>query len=603
MKLGLNTQEKEAVSEKTVDSDIEPGEDIIVQKEMIEQRTPEKEFMPPEIVQPYSTVKKNNNILRKGKKKSTEKTNTLRTLLLYWSLQYKKCVNMECCSVFLLVIAIAILIIFKRSFSYWKKKGVYAPTPSFPFGNAKNAIMQKCCIGIELKDVYNHFKERSLSFGGYYFLTTPIFIPVDLNVIKKILITDFNHFTNRSYFSQKYDPLSQHLFALKGAEWKIMRSKLTPAFTTSKNKMLFETVLMCVKDLIILLDNASEMNEKIEIKNLSSRLAIDVIALCVFGIEADSIKNPNSKIKKNVTEYFHPSPRNAFMLLLALINPKILSFFKIKMTSKNVSDFFMNLMETTVNYRETNNLIRKDFIHLLLQIKNNSKINDDAVGGFQGTDLAPQLTIEEMAAQCLVFFIGGFETVSCTITYCLYELAKNTAIQKKARAEVRKCFVENSENDQLTYALLQKMCYINKVVYETLRLYPPAATLLRECSKDYIIPNTNVRIEKGCSVLVPTLGIHRDPDLYPNPDEFDPERFSPENIKNRHACAWIPFGEGPRNCIAYQFGLMEIKIVLATLLNRYQFTINSETQQPLIPSSKTILLLPSNKVWLNFERL
>ncbi|KAK4873069.1 hypothetical protein RN001_015098 [Aquatica leii] len=510
---------------------------------------------------------------------------------------------MECCLVFLLVIAIAILIVFKRSFNYWKKKGVYTPTPSIPFGNAKNAVMQKCCFGIELKDVYNHFKEKSLSFGGYYFLTSPIFIPVDLDVIKQILITDFDHFTDRTYFLQKYDPLSQHLFALKGAEWKEMRSKLTPAFTASKNRMLFETVLMCVKDLITVLDNAAEMNEKIDIKDISSRLAIDVIASCAFGIEVDSLKNPNSEIKKNVAEYFQISTRNAITLLLAVLNPKILGFFKIKVTSKNVSDFFMNLMETTVNYRETNSLIRKDFIHLLLQIKNNAKINDDLVGGFEETDLAPQLTIEEMAAQCLVFFLGGFETVSCTITYCLYELAKNPAIQKKAREEVQKCFMENSENDQLTYAVLQKMCYIDQVVYETLRLYPPVAALLRECSKDYIIPNTDVRIEKGCSVVVPTLGIHRDPDIYPNPDEFDPERFSPENIKNRHACAWMPFGKGPRNCIAYQFGLMEINIVLVTLLNRYQFTINSGTQQPLIPSSKTVLFLPNNKVWLNFEKL
>ncbi|KAK4873115.1 hypothetical protein RN001_015144 [Aquatica leii] len=334
--------------------------------------------------------------------------------------------------------------------------------------------------------------------------------------------------------------------------------------------MLFETVLMCAKDLITIVDNAAEMNEKIEIKDISSRLAIDVIASCVFGIKADSLKNPNSKIKKIVTEYFEISTRNAITLLLAVINPKILAFFKIKVTSKNVSDFFMNLVKTTVNHRETNSLIRKDFIHLLLQIKNNAKINDDSVGGFQGTDLAPQLTIEEMAAQCLVFFIGGFETVCCTITYCLYELAKNPAIQKKAREEVQKCLMENSENDQLTYAVLQKMCYIDQVVYETLRFYPPVSGIIRECSKDYIIPNTNVRIEKGCSLLIPTLGIHRDPDIYPNPDEFDPERFSPEIVKNRHACAWMPFGEGPRNCIAYQFGVMETKMAIATILNRLQ---------------------------------
>ncbi|KAK4873113.1 hypothetical protein RN001_015142 [Aquatica leii] len=350
-------------------------------------------------------------------------------------------------------------------------------------------------------------------------------------------------------------------------------------------------------------NTAAEINETIDVHDLSSRLGIDVIASCAFGIEADSLNNPNSQVKKNATEYFRSSIRNTILLLIGMINPRILSFFRINFVSKKVTNFFINLMEETVDYREANNVIRKDFIHLLLQIKNNANIIDDAVGSFEKTDLAPQLTIKEMAAQSLVFFVGGFETVSITILYCLYELAKNPTIQDKARAEIQKCLLENSENDKLSYALLQNLHYVDKVIHETLRLYPPVSIISRECTKNYTIPDSDVTIEKGCAVIISTLGIHRDPEFYPNPDEFDPERFSPEDMKKRPPCTWIPFSAGPRNCIAYQFGTMEAKTVIATLLNRYRFTITPESEQPFTYSASTLLLLPSNKIQLNVEKL
>lgn len=92
----------------------------------------------------------------------------------------------------------------------------------------------------------------------------------------------------------------------------------------------------------------------------------------------------------------------------------------------------------------------------------------------------------------------------------------------------------------------------NVLFSETLRKYPPGIVLSRVSNKDYKVPDTDVVLPKGSEVLIPVLGLHKDPEYFPNPEKFDPDRFSLENKKTRPSCTYLPFGEGPRNCIGKQ---------------------------------------------------
>lgn len=159
---------------------------------------------------------------------------------------------------------------------------------------------------------------------------------------------------------------------------------------------------------------------------------------------------------------------------------------------------------------------------------------------------------------------------------------------------------------------------------ETLRKYPPQPCLSRVATADCRIPGTSYVVPKGDHVYIPVIGIQNDPEIYPDPDRFDPDRMTHEKMKARHPCAFMPFGMGksslfgvkngeditlvqlvlgPRICIGYRFGLLQVKLGLAMVISRYCLTINSKTRQPLNFLPNRIDLDVQDGIWLNARPL
>lgn len=185
------------------------------------------------------------------------------------------------------------------------------------------------------------------------------------------------------------------------------------------------------------------------------------------------------------------------------------------------------------------------------------------------------------------------------MSFALYELALNPDIQDKLAEEIRDSISEH--DDKITYDSLQEMKYLDKVVSETLRKYPPTGNLFRQCTKQYKIPGTNVVLDKQSRVFISVHAIHRDPKYYPNPDKFDPERFTPEEKAKRHPMTYMPFGEGPRMCIGSRFGLLEVKLGLATLLKRYRFEVCDRTTIPPKFDPRAFTASLKGGVWLRIK--
>ena len=204
----------------------------------------------------------------------------------------------------------------------------------------------------------------------------------------------------------------------------------------------------------------------------------------------------------------------------------------------------------------------------------------------------------EVLAQLLIFLTVGYETTASTLHFICYILSQKPDIQNKLREEILEVL---NERDSIDYEDMSKLQYMNQVISETLRMYPPAVRSDRYCQKTTIIKN--IEIEKGSSVSFSIYNIHHDPEYYPNPHKFDPERFSPENKSSRHPMAYIPFGAGPRNCIGMRFAEFEIRLTLVDLIKKYRLLPSEGMPGLPISISSVSLLKPEVELKCRVERI
>lgn len=144
-------------------------------------------------------------------------------------------------------------------------------------------------------------------------------------------------------------------------------------------------------------------------------------------------------------------------------------------------------------------------------------------------------------------------------------------MQAKVYAEIRQIFGDSKR--ECTFADVMEMKYLERVILESLRLFPPVPMIARKLTEDVQLVSENHKLPAGCSVVIGTYKIHRRPEIYNNPETFDPDNFLPERTQNRHYYSYIPFSAGPRSCVGRKYAMIKLKILLSTILRAYK--INS----------------------------
>ena len=198
-----------------------------------------------------------------------------------------------------------------------------------------------------------------------------------------------------------------------------------------------------------------------------------------------------------------------------------------------------------------------------------------------------QMNTAELRDNLLTFIVAGHETTALTLSWALYLMGFDQAVQQKARAEAQTVL----QGRAATGADVENLPYIRQIIDETLRLYPPAGVISRTAQRNDTLCGREVR--PGDTVMVPIYALGRHQQLWDQPDVFDPDRFKDRKAIDRYA--YLPFGDGPRICIGASFAQQEAVIILATLLSRFRFTpVAGKSPEPVM----ILTLRPEGGVWL-----
>lgn len=444
--------------------------------------------------------------------------------------------------------AVIFYLLDKHFLSYWSKRGFDYAEPTFLVGNFADQIKGRKTVGAFFADVYKKYKNSKLL--GFYFSYRPALIINDPEYIQDILIKDFTAFHDRGLpVNEKKNPLSAHLFTLEGQKWRDLRVKLSPTFTSGKLKGMYSTIRDCAKVLEdYLIGQTKNGKDTFEFRDLLARFTTNVISSVAFGIENDCINDPENIFRKMGIKIFETSFKRRFIRILTLVAPKLLSPLNLKSQDEEMEKFFFDLVRTTIDYRSKNKneQQRKDFMNLLIQLKDQGYVSVDKNEEYEAGDKQvdfKKLTLNQVAAQTFLFFIAGFETSSSTMNFSVIELCKNQKIQQKAQKEID----DVVKGGEISYENLNELKYLDMIVDETLRKYPIVPILNREASRDYQFAHSNLVVEKGTAIIIPVLGIHRDANIYENPLEFKPERFSDSPSGNSYGSGltYFGFGDGP----------------------------------------------------------
>ncbi|KAF4524104.1 hypothetical protein B566_EDAN007687 [Ephemera danica] len=380
--------------------------------------------------------------------------------------------------------------------------------------------------------------------------------------------------------SEDADPLvARNLFNIRGQNWKYMRTKLAPVFTSGRMKAMFPMVLQCATNLEAFLENVAQSTGEVELKDILARYTTDVIASNVFGITCDSINEPSNTFRLMSKKMLETDVIQGLRVAIITYIPGLANKVRATFFKPECEVYFRDLVNDIIKSRAASGDIKKDFLQLLIELMDKGKLNneDEKQPGKEDlieNNIIEKITYTDVLAQASVFLFAGFETSSSAMTFALFELARRPDLQRTARQHIEE--VLQRHDGELTYQALHDMTYLDWILQETLRKYPSLA-IFRECTKKYTIPGSDVTIEEGTPLIIPNYGLHYDPKFFPDPEKFIPERFSDAEMVKENQYIYLPFGEGPRLCIGKRFAYIQSKLGLLTFLRKFEVQANSKT--------------------------
>ncbi|KAF5306332.1 hypothetical protein FQA39_LY09030 [Lamprigera yunnana] len=522
--------------------------------------------------------------------------------------------NSEQQKMWLIVLSILVAFVYfylLKPLNYWKERNVVYEKGYPIVGSNLDIVLRRHNSSELFELIYKKYANKR--YVGIFSFSTPALLINDPKLVKRIMVKEFETFPeHRQFIATDVDTLwSKNLFAMKGGEeWHELRATLSPSFTSSKMKAMFVLMKECSKQFSHYFSKRGDFVE-VELKDAFVRCGTDIIATTAFGVTCDSLAQPKNEFYMMAKKLNAFSGFKGLVFLLNFLLPSITKYIKIPMINKKVGSFFRSIVKDAIRVRKENGIVRPDMLHLLMEAQkgnlNYEENNDVPDAGFAAVEESQlgrtprkhkmEITDEVITAQVLIFFFAGFDTVSTLLSFVIYELALNANIQERLYREVNEALQKS--NAEFTYDSLMNMKYLDMVISGNFTIFIESRlNRLQLNPKDR--GESTLTLEKGTIIMCPVKSIQRDPKHYPNPDKFDPERFSEENKHKIDPYTYLAFGVGPRNCIGSRFALLECKLIVAEIISKFHVVPVSKTKIPIVLSKSNFNPIPDEVKTMNY---
>ena len=495
----------------------------------------------------------------------------------------------------LLVIFITCIILLLTKWHLWRREQFRilsshkfnVPPTNYVFGNLHQMA------GDDLGTMTHWMEEYGEKVGqmggrvmGWYRGPSPALLTTSPEILKEVFIKDAENFIDRPMLDRSDN--IPHLINMRGDNWKRARAVLTPTFSAAKMKRMSSIMSNSIRTMIELLEQSIDTEEGlIDVNDVFQRLTLDTIGGCALGMKVDCQRNRDDNFLKMVRTAL--SRQIDLTVLTAACFPlveSLVAWLFQKRGRKWTNMVIIERCRRVLQERKTNppSVAPVDALQLCMEAAGRDK----------------RISEDEIVAHEFIFILAGYETTAACLMFTAYLLASNPGVQRKLQREIDQKFPD--WRSMARYDSVTELQYLDQVLCESMRVYPPIPSHIgRWAAQERTIQGKT--IPQHCAVSAAVWVLHHDPAFWDDPWKFDPERFAPENRDKIVEMTYMPFGEGPRNCIGRRFALMEAKMALVEVLRRFNLETCEKTPESLKVRNKGLTLsVIGDELWLKISK-
>ncbi|XP_062121582.1 probable cytochrome P450 28a5 [Drosophila sulfurigaster albostrigata] len=498
----------------------------------------------------------------------------------------------------LVLVLVGVVYVFMTwNFGYWQKRNVPGPKPKIFTGNYPNMYTMKKHVIYDIDKIYRDYKQQ-YDAVGVYGARSPQLMVISPELARRVFVSDFKSFHDNELslmINEKTDFIfANNPFSLVGEEWKSRRADVTPGLTPGRIKTVYPVTNEVCSKMSNWLEKQIQASppEGINAKDLCLRFTTEMVTDCVLGLKAESFTDNPTPIMGHIKDLF--TQPWTFLLYFVLIStfPALRALIKLRFIPLATEKFFVSLMQGAIDARRAQlsagkQFERVDFLDYILQLA--EKRNLDT---------------RRLTAHTMTFLLDGFETTAGVLSHLLMLLGRNQQAQQRLRDEIK---AHLNTQGVVEFDKLNELPFLDACVQESIRLFPPAFMSNKLCTETIELPNKNgdnFTVEPGTTVIVPHYCFMVDEEHFPNPQEFQPDRFmQPDAAKMyRERGVFMGFGDGPRVCIGMRFALAQIKAATVELLTKFDVHVNPKTRKDNSFEPTSLITTLEGGIWLDFKQ-